>query len=267
MKSGNPFLRHRALFALTSFIGNVNIIGNSLVRVTNLLLETGLIDPKSQDDLGNTPLLQIQHLLRRNLFQEAADIANLILTDERVDVDHVNRKNRSLLSYSVTYADKAVGLTRLLLNTGAGVWPAPDTTSTSASDDVIQKLTTEREQSSFTWFLRSLMDRSCYLDQASGTLYLLGTKMGEEPVRMKNHVFRTMLHLGKGAARNGALFLQLKLSLMQYWCRPQDLKYQCLKRVRSTVGPKRLARGAAARLPLPARLQRYVLLEQDSGKQ
>lgn len=251
----------------SSFIllaGNINIVGSNLVRVTRKLLETGSTDPQAEDSLGNTPLLQIQHLLCRQLFTEAFEIASFMILESSmssgIKVNHVNVANRTLLTYSVVHGDACAPLTRLLLNFGAKVWPfkAVDIGDTH----IIDKLYQEREQSSFTWFLRSLMERGCLLNDANETLYLLGTSMGEEPARMRRHVTRTMLQLGKGVLANGPLFLQLKGSLMPFWCKPQELRYQCLKSIRRSLGPKRLSLGGVNRLPLPKKLQRCIKLEE-----
>ena len=94
------------------------------------------------------------------------------------------------------------------------------------------------------------------------TLELLCHAMGENPARMRSHVPRTMLELGKGAGVNGPLFVRLKERLAPFWSRPQPLRYQCLRRIRRAMGPKRLSgKGHAAKLRLPPKLQRAVLLE------
>ena len=98
------------------------------------------------------------------------------------------------------------------------------------------------------------------------TLELLCHAMGENPARMRAHVPRTMLELGKGAGVNGPLFVRLKERLAPFWQRPQPLRYQCLKRIRRAMGPKRLINsgrggGCVAKLRLPPKLQRAVLLE------
>lgn len=130
--------------------------------------------------------------------------------------------------------------------------------------DVVRQVGLEREQSAFTWFLRSVMGQGpvWFWENCQETLYLLGDVMGEEPARMKCHVTRTMLQLGKGALINGPLFLQIKTALMSYWASPQDLRYQCVKKVRKILGPKRLGPRSVSGLPLPKKLQKYVRLEE-----
>ena len=125
----------------------------------------------------------------------------------------------------------------------------------------MRHLAAERAQSAFAAFMREVMRRQS-LEGFEATLELLCHAMGENPARMRAHVPRTMLELGKGAGVNGPLFVRLKERLAPFWSRPQPLRYQCLKRIRRAMGPKRLNnRGSVARLRLPPKLQRAVLLE------
>ena len=263
---------------LSVSIGNLKFSEISLVELTKLLLDTGA-DPNARDDQGNTPLLQIQHLLEQGLFLESVQIAQLLLlsspsttkittttaTTSCVDPNHVNVFNRTLLSYSVTYGDASSELTRLLLNHGASVWPSPEVgyggSSENTTGDIVDQLTKERDMAAFTWFLKSVMERHS-LENTDNTVYLLSTAMGENPQRMKRHVTRIMLQLGKGAAANGSLFLRLKLQMMPYWSKPQDLRYQCMRRIRKSMGPKRLATSGEKKLRIPTKLQKYIKLEE-----
>ncbi len=207
------------------------------------------------------------------MFSEAAEVARLMLERIAGDVDlAINRvdaaSNRTLLSCSVSYGDKSADLTRLLLNYGAKVWPAeeadPSAASGNAADDdrIVSQLARDRDQSAFTWFLRSVMRRQT-LAGSEATLDLLCHAMGEQPCRMRRHVPRTMLELGKGAGVNGPIFLRLKERMAPFWSRPQPLRYQCLKGIRKAMGAKRLnGRGCVAKLRLPPKLQKAVLLEE-----
>ena len=182
----------------------------------------------------------------------------------------VNAANRTLLSYAVACGDAAADLTRALLNGGARVWPSPEVDPDRLSDgEVVSALAAERDQSAFAAFVREVVRRQS-LEGFEATLDLLAHAMGEEPARMRAHVPRTMLELGKGAGVNGPLFVRLKERLAPFWRRPQPLRYQCLKRIRRAMGPKRLGGGRGghvAKLRLPPKLQRAVLLEDIAATQ
>jgi hypothetical protein len=280
------FFSRMLMFTFSSSSGNgVKIYGNSLVDCTRLLLNTGA-DPNAMDSRGNTALLYVQHLLSRGLFSEAAKIAQIMLEkmmttklkgSDGSGINSVDASNRTLLSHSVAHGDQATDLTRMLLNFGAKVLPSEAVAATllsatssssplSKEDDenIVRELTKERDQSAFTSFLRAAMRRQT-LEGAEATLDLLCHAMGEDPTRMRSHVPRTMLELGKGASVNGPLFIKLKETMAPFWSRPQSLKYQCLKRIRRSMGPKRLNnRGCVERLRLPPKLQKAVLLEEAS---
>lgn len=228
------------------------------MEVTKVVLETGSVSVDLEDEMGNTLLLHLEHLLRRKLFDQATHILQLLLT-QSPDVNHVNKLGRSLLTYSVTYGDATAEMTRMLLNHGARVWPEQEVST--GKSDIIDKLKLEREQSAFTWILRSLMDGSVELEECDETIHLLCVAMADQPARMKRHVTRIMLQLGKVAVVNGPLFLQLKMTMMPYWAKPQELRFQCLRRIRKSLGPKRL-HNLTKQLPLPKKLQRYVSLEE-----
>ena len=250
-------------FCLFPSGNDVKLYGNSLVSSARLLLEAGA-DPNATDSVeGDTALLAVRHLLRRGLFPEAAQVAELVLAGNS-NPNAVNAANRTLLSYAAACGDAAAGLTRALLNGGARVWPSPevDPDRLSDGDAVVRALAAERDQSAFAAFVREVVRRQS-LEGFEATLDLLAHAMGEEPARMRAHVPRTMLELGKGAGVNGPLFVRLKERLAPFWRRPQPLRYQCLKRIRRAMGPKRLNSNGrhVARLRLPPKLQRAVLLE------
>ena len=158
--------------------------------MSKVLLESGA-DVEARDDEGNTPLLQLRSLLDAGLFAEAEIIADVLINERGCDANAINSRDRTILSYSVAHADSSVALTRLLLNSGAQVWP--DVTQASQSN-TIDNLAREKDLSAFTWFLRSLMRREhVTLDNAGETLSLLCVVMGEQPSRMRQHVHRTMM--------------------------------------------------------------------------
>jgi hypothetical protein len=224
-----------------------------------VLLESGAnVDARDHD--GNTPLLQIRYLLEAELFQESEAVANILINEHGSNVNAINSKDRTLLSFSVTHADRSIALTRLLLNCGAQVWPDVAKSSHSTIDALVR----EKDLSAFTWFLRSLMRRDqATLDGAEETLYLLCVIMGDQPTKMRQHVHRTMMQLGKSRSLNGPLFRRIHAEMIPYWARPQDLRYICLKSIRKSLGPKRLSNeSSTSRLSLPKKLQHYVELRE-----
>ena len=219
-----------------------------------LLLNYGL-NCHLADRQGNTPLTYLHHLLDRGLTSEATVLCH-VLQLSRCDINHVNKANRTLLSYSVAKGDSAASLTRLLLNFGAKVFNLGREDQVNL--DLVESLHREREQSAFTWFLRSLMEMRMGLDNCEETIYLMGTAMGEDPNQMRSHVTRTMLHLAHSARAMGPLFQNLKQKLLPFWTKPQPLKYLCLKQIRQSLGPKKLSE--LRTLDLPFTMLQYLQL-------
>lgn len=76
------------------------------------------------DGEGNTPLLiGARRLLKKGAFDQALQLVQLLI-DTGSDPDSKNDEGRTLLSYSVQYMDDSLQLTRLLINSGASVWPS-----------------------------------------------------------------------------------------------------------------------------------------------
>jgi len=177
------------------------------------------------------------------------------------NVNAFNHQDRSLLSYSVTHFDKSIELTRFLINAGATV--SQENLSPNASAlDIIEK---ERISSAYVWFIRSLMARDGINDLEGGhaTLRILSLAMSDNPQKMKQHVQRTMMQLGKSRTVNGPLFKQIHAHMITYWVRPHDLRLQAIKTVRKSMGPKRLANVVSvSRLGLPKKLQEFVNFKQ-----
>ncbi|KAJ9576221.1 hypothetical protein L9F63_006954, partial [Diploptera punctata] len=200
------------------------------------------------DSEGNTPLLIAgRRLLREGAFDRAAQISRLLL-EAGSDPNAANAEGRSLLTYSVHYMDDSIELTRVLLNSGASVWPH-DVASTT------------EQCSAFTWFLRSVIRRRKLDEQCERTLALLSQVMGEQPGRMHGHVMRTMFRHAKCYKVLGPVFYQLKISMMRYWTQPQDLLFMCRRAIRSSLGPERLMSGDTSKLGLPNQIQSYLLME------
>jgi hypothetical protein len=211
---------------------------------------------------GNTVLTCLHHLLRQGRMQEAADIAELLLNSASggCDVNWVNQEGRSLLSYSVSYLDASAELTRVLVNHGGRVWPHPAPSAPLS----VPAITADREESAFTWFLRTLISCVPDLGRAEATLACLCHEMGRDPARMKAHVLRVLLSEGRHPRVLGPLYLQLKLTMAPFWSEPQQLRYLAWKSVRRSLGPKRLNAGSR-QLGLPSPLRRYLTLAPSRG--
>lgn len=226
----------------------------SLTPLVSALLDAGARLDLS-DGAGDTALSCVQRLLSADRMAEAAEVAELFLTGDRpCDVNNINAAERSLLSHSVTHLDRAEELTRILVNHGGRVWPRPAPSGPVS----VPELTRDREQSAFTWFLRSAMTSSS-LAGAENTLTCLSHEMGRDPGRMKSHVLRVMLVEGKHPRVLGPLYLQLKTTMAPFWSEPQQLRYLAWNSIRKSIGPKRLAKGSR-QLGLPSPLRRYLTL-------
>ena len=222
-----------------------------------VLLRHGF-DVTLEDSDGNNSLNFLSKLLDRKLYEEATQLAKIILQQPNSDANGVNASGRTLLSYSVTHGDVTADLTRLLLNHGAQVLPLRASQGSDA-DDVAR----ERDSSAFTWFLRAAIRRQD-LEASRVTLNLLCDALAVDTEFMRTHVLSTMLHLGQqssGANSSGlaSLFVQLKSIMAPYWRQPLPLRYLCVTRIRASLGPKKIMPGVQD-LNLPASLLDHLLL-------
>ncbi len=202
-----------------------------------LLLSAGL-DVSLTDRQGNTPFTALATLLDKDLTVEAVALAHLLRRQAACDVNHANAAGRTLLAAAASKGDRASELTRLLLNLGASVWPPASTSSA----DVVAHVARELRESALAWLLRAVSSGELSLSEADETIYLLGSSMGaEDPARMRAHLSRMFLHLGRAPRADGAVFAEVRRRMERFWTRPQPLKFLCLRRIRSTIGPKNLS--------------------------
>ena len=204
------------------------------------------------DKTGSSALTSLAAQLAAGRIAETVAICERMLAGPACDVNHMDAADRTLLSYSVAYLDQTADLTRVLVNHGARVWPAPAPPPPVNVSD----LTRDREQSAFTWFLRSAIQASSL---AESTLTCLSHEMGRDPGRMRGHVMRVMLSEGKHPRVLGPLYRQLKLAMAPFWSEPQQLRYLAWNSIRKSMGPKRLSSGSR-QLGLPSPLRRYLTL-------
>lgn len=254
----------------------------------------------SRDEDENTPLLYAgRRLLKEKAFRKALALSELFI-QAGSDVNAANVEGRTLLTYSVQYFDDSFELTRLLINSGATVWPLnteiisgnsigyiksdsqitnqfqthlkppSDVTNVFRLDKnekevlyfgpQIRETSNYEKNSAFTWFLRSIIRCRKLNSNAEKTLAVLCEIMGENPERMHAHVMRTMFRHAKCFKVLGPVFYQLKSFMMPYWRQPKDLKYLCRKEIRKILGSARL-RSDANKLALPKKMVNYILLE------
>jgi ankyrin repeat protein len=223
-----------------------------------MLLRHGF-DVTLEDCDGNNSLNFISKLLERRLYNEALQLARILLQQRACDANRVNAAGRSLLSQSVTHGDACADLTRLLLNYGAQVLPFRASPSSDA-DDVAR----ERDASAFTWFLRTAM-RHQDLSASRVTLRLLCDALAVDAEFMRRHVLSTMLHLGQqsngaNSASLASLFVQIKSAMTPFWRQPLSLRHACVARIRASLGPKNMIEGGR-QLNLPPSLLRHLHLE------
>ena len=232
--------------------------GVDLVACAAALVEAGAhLDLR--DATGSTPINCLERLLSQGLVRETAAMCDLFLSSSATsshgcDVNSMDGSGRTLLSHSVTYLDLAAEVTRVLVNHGGRVWPGDSPTSPAS----VESLTQDREQSAFTWFLRTLIQTN-NLAGAESTLNSLSHEMGRDPARMKSHVMRVMLAEGKHPKVLGPLYLKLKLAMCPFWDEPQHLRYLAWNSIRRSIGPKRLAT-SSKQLGLPLPLRKYLTL-------
>lgn len=215
-------------------------------------------DLRLTDSSGNTPLLAISHLLENQRWEDSVAVATHLLDSGlECDVNAVNKESRSLLSLSVSYLDASAELTRILINRGARVWPLP------APAPQVELIKEDRQQSAFTWFLKSVVKQTG-LEGSEETLHCLCHDMGRDPGRMKSHVLSAMLVEGRCPRVLGPIFLQLKLDMAPFWTEPQRLRYLAWTSIRRSLGPKRLNTGSG-KLGLPHALSSYLLLQSKTN--
>ncbi|CAB4058691.1 unnamed protein product [Lepeophtheirus salmonis] len=196
-----------------------------------------------------------------NLIREASTLA-LLLLKAGGDINVVNNEGRTLLSYAVAVPE-AEKLVHLLLDYGALVWPSRVCTIAARKnkeEDVVESLIREREESAFTWFIKSTLKHCEIRPGHLKILYLLCHSMSEEegdPRRMKRRVLSTMIHYGRSYRVMGPIFSQLKRIISPFWTQPQPLKYLCKRKIRKAVGGGSVPRD----LYLPKSLRDYLELE------
>ena len=138
------------------------------------------------------------------------------------------------MSYAVQHGDKTAEVSRLLLNSGASVWQDDSLEDLKCSelDDITN--------STFNWYLRSLMNGDTTIKTSKQTLYMLCTAMQSQQFHstMGQHIDRVMLELGVAPKINGPLFKQLRAEIAPFITKPQSLRFICIKSIRKSIGKR-----------------------------
>ena len=123
------------MLAFLSFSGHVPFESQAhLLESGHYLLNDLKADPNVTNDMGETALLAIRHLLDQTRWDDAVAAINLLLTSSHQQPDLNVRDSytdQSLLSFAVVHGDKALAVTRFLINSGAKVFNIPTTHSIS----------------------------------------------------------------------------------------------------------------------------------------
>ena len=229
------------------------------------LLEAGA-DPNIPDNNGDTPLLTTRHLFDRQAFSTVHGVIRVLIYEyptvsgnvqnKKVNVNATNLSRRTILSFAVQHGDRAADVSRLLLNSGASVWPENDLIFSEYRSKYSQKSTQilsrgdsncsqassgvkeESSESAFKWYLRSLMRGTTSIKDSKQTLYMLCTAMESQQhnASMGQHIDKTMMELGVAPKINGPLFKQLRTEIMPFITKPQSLRFICIKSIRKSIG-------------------------------
>jgi len=205
----------------------------------------GTCNPNIYDlEEHNSPLTSLHKLLDGNLPQSSLVKLAILLLSHGFDANHINKHERTLLTYSVSKGDSCLDLTRCLLNHGALILPARSNIT--------------RDRSAFTWLVRSLMKEQ-NMNSHRETILLLCQNMAEVngPEAMRSHTLSTMIHLGHSASLNAPLFTQLRSLIAPFWSQPLDLVHLCRNSIRRSLGPKNISLGVT-QLNLPPSLSHYL---------
>lgn len=231
----------------------------NLATTARILIESGT-PVNLMDGSGDLPLHLVRNFINPEDDLEETRQLVLVLVDEHGadQVNQVDAKGRSLLTYTVEAGDRCQDLTRLLINLGAKMTPSDSTLN-------------EADTSALAWYLRAQMRKPQSknddgLDEE--TLYLLCTAMMEEDggsgLKLKAAVDRLMIALGTSRQVHGPLFRRLRGLMASYWLKPSQLRQMAVKSIRRSLGPKRLSKGqeVVSRLKVPHKLQRFITLEE-----
>lgn len=136
-------------------------------------------------------------------------------------------------------------------------------TSSSSASSSLASSDSSSSDSIFTYYLRAIMRKRKLDDHCFQTLSLIAQAMGEQPARMHSHVMRTMFDHARCVRVLGPVFLQMKLSMSQYWGQPQNLQTMSRTAFRRDVFQRKdiLTKEKLQSLGLPLLIQKFILYE------
>lgn len=242
LKEGSPsnypnLMGQTALHAV--LLGDIH--GTGLSAAVSTLLAGGA-SPHYKDNAGDTPLLYVKNLLKEHLYSPAFTVASLLL-GAGAEVDDANCEGRTLLSYSLSHGDKALGLTRLLLDHGANIWGSQGKDNDQSA--FLRIFTTAMQLHSLSPLLRSL--------------HLICRLMSSQPGRMRAHLQRNMTSHGRCHVVYKGLSSELLRLMEPYYKQPQSLSSLAALAAREALPPRGDKVRALEQLPLPPKLRRQML--------
>ncbi|KAF2355659.1 SOCS box domain [Trinorchestia longiramus] len=208
----------------------------------SILLESGA-SPLECDNAGATPLLYVKILLKEGLYSIAAAVAEKLLK-AGASVDAANDQGRTLLSYSLCCGDRALALTRVLLNHGANIWGNPHR---------------DWDHSAFLYIFKTAM--LCHsVSSLTVTLSLVCRLMSAHPSRMRSHLQRNVTRHGRCHAVFSGVSCELLRFMEPYYKKPQSLSSLAGLTVRASLPAATNIATSVTKLPLPPKIKRQLAL-------
>ena len=233
--------------SLHVLLGRHYRLPNIVHLVRTAVLQAGAEDRNMADHHGDTPLTLIRHLLEEARFDEAREVAEIML-EAGADPNHRNVCGWSALAYSLVHQDNSLPLTRSLLHYGTTIAPQ----QTSIPDQTYLPLRV---------LMRSIL-RSQTLDNSRETLHILGQVLvtQEDARRMKEVVQAAILAEASLLTSNGPeIVREVRTVLSQYWSQPKPLLHLSLQATRRRLASlKRLSDGKLKEMVIAPRIQSYL---------
>ena len=219
----------------------------NIIELVKYIVDKDDTDINAADNHGDTPLTLVRYLLEENRFDEAKQVAELLL-EKGANPNHKNECGWTILSYSLVHQDDSLSLTRSLLHHGSSV---------IISQEGVEL--TDQNCGPLRVLLRSVI-RSQSVTNARETLHILGQVLScQNPTKMKDHVLSSIVAEGSLLTANGPdICTQVHSMLAAYWNQPKPLLHLSLQASRKRLGLKRLTSGNLKPLLIAPRIQNYL---------